>query len=106
MGKVCITVNLLIDQNIFLYSLPEGHTFLQAQMFAGTNFYGHKFLRAQIFSELIFAIDRSKNRKFRGIIFREFTIGSEIHDSGIKPRKFKIEEVVNNFCEAKGTKKP
>ena len=61
MGRVCITVNLLIDQNIILYLLPW------AQIFA-----------AQIFSELIFAIDCSKNRKFRRIIFHKFTIRSEI----------------------------
>ena len=31
-----------------------------------------------IFAELIFANDSSKNHKFRGIHFRDFTIGSEI----------------------------
>ena len=54
MGRVCITVNLLIDQNIILYLLSR------TQIFAGTKFSQNLFLRLTVpkianFAELIFA---------------------------------------------------
>ena len=50
MGRVCITVNLLIDQNIILYLLPFGHKFSQ-NLFS-------RLTAPEIanFAELIFAI--------------------------------------------------